>query len=634
METARKNPDPRTPSGAVGTDAARSSLFILPDHRRSTPGVAAIAGATGLSEYDARQRCLSGRPAVLLRSSNEAELEAGRSALLALGHSAVVLHERDVRDEGYPLSIRSVSISGDHIAFLDLEERQVLSLAVADTMLLIISNPALRGESPVSLGRAAHTPGTVELHEESDRKLAHLLVPPLDQVVLDVVWDTAPRIRIRAGRFNFHTLGEHAAAGIAVNMKTLLALLTARSRRPLLDVGGGTLQPPHPGHLAPQGVDGHDYDRPGDERDRTHEIYCRTLVALWRRGLFDGVTSEPLPRGHTTFLTRTAPLEAPADANDPLARGNAPMSFPIPGAGAAPPRPSWLDDLRSWGSPGIVLPLFGISVGGILLAGRSPVAVPGAALSAGFLALSHGLTLFSRRRRIENVPTSKIRSVAAGLCEIAGTAEPLTPLYTPFSRMPCVYYEYRITPRRSGEGQKGGPDGSMNLLTRTLGGNGGSSDSASRSGSSGHIPFLVRDETGTVVVDPRGALVDVSRDQVLYNPPFEGGLIAPGVPVVVHEKYIPAGYPVYVMGELRPTGSPALDPSSETALRERLKSEGRADRPVVMRPRNNDFFYISERSEKAIVRSMAFRSEAAFVAGIVLIATGTLLLIDALGGFR
>lgn len=87
------------------------------------------------------------------------------------------------------------------------------------------------------------------------------------------------------------------------------------------------------------------------------------------------------------------------------------------------------------------------------------------------------------KRRIENTPTSKARSAAMGMIEIKGRAKRLYALVSPISQQPCVYYclkKYR----------RAGRDKQWQL---------------SRITTSGSVPFIIEDDTGTIQIDPQGA---------------------------------------------------------------------------------------------------------------------------------
>lgn len=99
-------------------------------------------------------------------------------------------------------------------------------------------------------------------------------------------------------------------------------------------------------------------------------------------------------------------------------------------------------------------------------------------------ALWNGYTGLRRLRRIEDVPTARVRSAPQGYVELVGTAHLLEgePIIAPLSSTMCCWYRYRVQ-RRSGRDW------------RTV-----------ESGTSDGI-FVLRDTTGDCVIDPEGAEV-------------------------------------------------------------------------------------------------------------------------------
>jgi hypothetical protein len=94
----------------------------------------------------------------------------------------------------------------------------------------------------------------------------------------------------------------------------------------------------------------------------------------------------------------------------------------------------------------------------------------------------YGLIVNNRKRLIESIPTSPIRSLALGLVEVSGRALPeIGLLRAPFSGLPCVLYSYSVEERRGSE-----KDGRWKTIAK-----GTSPD-----------PFFVQDETGKVLVVP------------------------------------------------------------------------------------------------------------------------------------
>jgi len=133
---------------------------------------------------------------------------------------------------------------------------------------------------------------------------------------------------------------------------------------------------------------------------------------------------------------------------------------------------------------------------GLFLLSASPIwaAVPndprlkiagGAALLVGIVFFFAGFSVFKRKLLIENLPTSKTRSMAVGLVELKAKAVGWNCFKAPFSGDDCVYYRYVVE-----EYQSGGKSGHWATV---------------RQGSSEGCPFYVEDETGRALVYPKGA---------------------------------------------------------------------------------------------------------------------------------
>jgi len=103
----------------------------------------------------------------------------------------------------------------------------------------------------------------------------------------------------------------------------------------------------------------------------------------------------------------------------------------------------------------------------------------------GFGLFVYGWMIHQRKRLIESIPTSTIRSLALGLVEISGQAQPEEALLSaPFSGLPCVFYSYAVE-ERVGSGK--------NARWETI------------AKSTSEQPFFVSDTTGRVLVVPLGA---------------------------------------------------------------------------------------------------------------------------------
>ncbi len=104
-----------------------------------------------------------------------------------------------------------------------------------------------------------------------------------------------------------------------------------------------------------------------------------------------------------------------------------------------------------------------------------------------------GLHFIRLKRKIENTPTSKVRSIAMGLVEVHGQAWRQYALVAPMTQSACVYYRLRKY-RRDGKNK-------WRLIKAV---------------DSSHVAFQIDDGTGRVVVDPRGASVKARTRQTGY----------------------------------------------------------------------------------------------------------------------
>lgn len=136
------------------------------------------------------------------------------------------------------------------------------------------------------------------------------------------------------------------------------------------------------------------------------------------------------------------------------------------------------------------------------------------------------------KRKIENTPTSRVRSLAMGFVEIHGRARRKYALVSPLSQSACIYYRLRKYRRdRRDQWQL-------------------ASDTDSR-----HVPFLLEDDTGRVIVDPAGAAVrpQTSRtgvpgeDMLAFNGVSLGDQDEKWVEDIIYE-----GTTLYVLGFASP----------------------------------------------------------------------------------
>lgn len=186
---------------------------------------------------------------------------------------------------------------------------------------------------------------------------------------------------------------------------------------------------------------------------------------------------------------------------------------------------------------------------------------------------------FMRKRIMEDTPTSKIRSAAQGYVELAGHGAAMEgpPILAPLTRKPCTWYSYTIEHRR----KRGKESDSWTTVDS------GTSDGL----------FLLRDETGTCVIDPEGASVTTREKDVWYGntarpsrgPAASGrGLLVSGR-YRYTEKRLHTGETLYAIGLFSTVGGAGsvYDPASD--VRD-LLSQWKKDSEALLRKfdRNQD----------------------------------------------
>jgi len=212
----------------------------------------------------------------------------------------------------------------------------------------------------------------------------------------------------------------------------------------------------------------------------------------------------------------------------------------------------------------------------------------------------YGFVINNRKRLIESIPTSPVRSLAVGLAEVSGHAQTERVLLrAPFSGMPCVLFSYSVEERRTSA-----KENRWETIAK------GTSEE----------PFYVQDETGKVLVVPFDAQL-ILPDKRTTRTNWSGtlpeativGLLKLGIAVDgwfgektirCSETFILPGERVYVMGTAQEHNG-AID-SADNAARLYIGSN-----------RDNEFI-ISDQSEKELLSRLQWQVWASIGGGPVL----------------
>ena len=115
----------------------------------------------------------------------------------------------------------------------------------------------------------------------------------------------------------------------------------------------------------------------------------------------------------------------------------------------------------------------------------------GVGFCAGIGLFVYGFKLLQRRRLILDTPFSKIRSAAMGMVEVSGLAVGPYTMIAPITARPCYYYRTLVWEYK----QQGKNKQWVKVAGECM-----------------HVPFFVDDNTGRMLVDPRGADLDLHCD--------------------------------------------------------------------------------------------------------------------------
>jgi hypothetical protein len=110
---------------------------------------------------------------------------------------------------------------------------------------------------------------------------------------------------------------------------------------------------------------------------------------------------------------------------------------------------------------------------------------------AGIGLFFYGFRLLQRRRLILDTPFSKIRSASMGMVEVSGLAAGPYTMIAPITARPCYYYRTLVWEYK----QRGKNKEWVKIAGECM-----------------YLPFFVDDNSGRLLVDPRGADLDLHRD--------------------------------------------------------------------------------------------------------------------------
>ena len=218
---------------------------------------------------------------------------------------------------------------------------------------------------------------------------------------------------------------------------------------------------------------------------------------------------------------------------------------------------------------------------------KDPIFFTMAACALGLFFFINGLFLIKKKRMIENMPTSHIKSVAVGFVEIFGKVKKYKEfLVSQWKEDPCIYYDLHIE-RREGSGK--------NRRWVTV------------KRDTKFIPFYLEDDTGKILVDLTDADFKLRRDHVIENGTFSRlsprmkeflekhkvsykSIIGTQMRMKISEDYIGFGESLYVLG------------SAE--INDKYKNDEKPDKDKLLIGKNkaHPYFFVSDSKESELLK--------------------------------
>ncbi len=509
----------------------------------------------GLDAYTAKYR-LTGSGKALFGTGSKEKTDQLAALLRNHGYNCWEIQQTQVLFS--PLRLRELAVSSDSIELICREKSFVVSrgstvvAVLADVSGQIKERCIRRHMTQRNYRKAMHM---TSMDQEEMVRSVLKGKPLVDLYLLDPKGQPQAAVRIFPGRFNAQGLGDRMTPSALRNLQIILRLVRECAGRFVLhaDFGLGSL----PGcqiktldgvYLESQEILESltrfgwlmcdlEQDRPEAPPGVVDPALAAVAVALGQPALVAAVASgnvEAVPGLNEVVRELQAAIHDDTANDEKGEEEESEQWLPLP-----PERPeSKISGRMLLSALGT---FFAVAVFMLLSQDNTPLLrsvakysmkaglIPGL-LSLGFCWA--GFYFIRLKRKIENTPTSRIRSMAMGLVEVHGRATRKYALVSPVSQSPCIYYRLR----------KYKKDSNNHWTLKS-------------DRHSGHVPFMVEDNTGQVTVDPLGAIVRPKISRTGF--PGEATLAFQGVSAEDQdekwvEDVIYEGAMLYVLGFAQP----------------------------------------------------------------------------------
>lgn len=632
MLTPGQKPDQKQASAPDETPAKeRFILFRRISRMPKNPGdmLQVLESASGVDQSDLRYR-LAGPGFGLLRPPIPPDaFDACIADMSDFGILAAVVAKSDIAIPELPPQAKRLQLTENFMEFQTAEEEPIFRVDETSELLIILTDLSGKAVKQIMTTIAYASQIQEKPFEEVLRKISMSNAAAL---LYDTRENPARGVFIDATAFIFLGLNDKLSPSMAVNFRILINEAIRLSKTHAVDYYFGIAALPG---AKP------DWDAGGTAIARRLGVYAHYMLAAHRNGLF--AAPDPSSKGAETvreeaFNETESAAEADADGLEPPPPVEQSRFLGLIQGSTA----------EVIGSVIGMAALFFFAAAGIETITSHPglwQVVMGILIAAGGAAIfCYSLLLLYYKRMVENTPTSKIRSHSMGITELTGRTRPYYDLRTSHTLTRCIfficrYYKYHRT-----------DNGHQWRLTRTV--------------SSGKLPFYIEDDTGRVLINPKGAYYSLSRARQTVRGRFVPDLAIrlddPNTRVT--EELIPIGAKIYVLGsahlqrhgkthrerlmdKLRAVkqdpsqmarydqnGDGRIDAGEWDAAREDIErgvyaesltaGSGSYETVVIEKPKFGLLPFIVADSEKGLLRKFAIRSWLFFACGAIAFACG------------
>ncbi len=605
------------------------------EQNSAAPYIEALSEVTGVDRATVKQKIVGTALQVFKSSSNLPALRKIQDSLEKENYPSAIISKSNIEDHKNLVRATMLDISKGSITLLSSQSEALLSFNGTSPCFIVLSCTNVKGIQNKHIATAIMQKNSA-IPIEKTLKFIFTNHPIMDIYTPKSSYG----IRVDGEKFNYGTLGKENKGSVALNFPHVIRLIQGFSSEGLLETGFGENLLPFLHSI---------YNGSENRVNEDFSSYSRFAFLAYKEKLFNDVAKRrSFPLDSIGGISWAGPLLEPSPEEIKQKENTLPPA-PTPGIACETNILSRqnvglqifvnsISKIRHVGPPEIVYPVTA-SLACFLSAGflyKNHIMFILALFSSGVLLFIHAFVLLHRKRNIENCPTSKIRSMSMGETEVNGRARQKYSLRAPYSLTECVYYSYKIYKTEMT------PNGPRRVI--------------SEYGESGNIPFYLEDDTGKVLILPKGSILKAGVKQTIH------GDLLMGMPTnntdgrKIVETIIPIGQFLYVKGfahrikvnnkqrnkeltnrlfsiktdkkkiekyDINNDGviseeewELARESVEKELMIEELSKEEDGDKIAIGKHPTGEFFYIADRREDAVVKSFCWKIPMFFVLGI------------------